>query len=209
MDGILTALAAALTLAPEEVASRLGLQAGAEESAVAEALMANAARATDLEAKLEAAGAPPPVHAEVATLLGVDPGSDLSAVKARVMTLQARAGLHGVRARLGLGAEATEDAILEAIGSLEDTRAEADAEALVANAVEAGKVPPSQQATWLGWAKEDIESTRTAINALPDVTQMVASRDAAPTAIALTDVERDVARQFGLSDELMAKARKG
>jgi len=168
---VLNALADALGKTPEEVASSLGLNAGAENKAVAEGVIALAARVNELEASNgEDEGQQAVVNDSIAALLGVDAGSAETAVKASILRLQADSGMDAVCNAIGLPADAKDDAVLARLNELVVARRKSEAEELVDGAVEAGKVTPATKGFWLNAAGADIEAAREAINALPVLT---------------------------------------
>ena len=202
---LLENLARALDQQPEQVASRLGLDAGEEDEAVALALMANAARATEPEAEPE----PPALSAQLANALGVEPDADATRVRAAIIRLKAPgAGLEAVRAQLGVPHGAGHEDICNAIGALQESRRRGEAETLVDEAVAAGRIPPAHRDFYLREAELDIEAAREVINSLAEW----APAPRGPRAAAaqeddgLTDVERDVCRQLALSAETFLSA---
>jgi len=203
---IVKQLAEALAQEPRQVASALGLaDDGAEDKQVAEAIMACAARPAE------------PVISErlpegVANALGVEPGADEVAVKAKILALQAPgAGMMQVCSALGIDQASELDATLKAVGELQKDHRKNEAEALVDAAIEAGKLPPAQRDFWLASAQGDIEAARAAIDAYPVMTAQAPhgnQADAAGTR-ELTDTEAMVCSQLGVAKEVFLAALVG
>ena len=204
---LLDLLANALGIKPEEAASKLGLDAGAEDKAAAEALVANAVSLADYKAKAGQRAALPDY---VANALGVAPGEEDVKVRAAVIRLRAPgAGLTAVRAKLGLADDAVEADILNAITGLQAAHASGEAEDLVANAVQAGKVPPAHKQFWLDAAKNDLDAARECINSLPVLTAPPAKGTVTPPhGAVLTPAEERMRKEFGYTVEQMAAARR-
>ena len=203
---VLDSLAQALAKEPEQVASGLGLELPAGASAevgsaegrrVAEVIMANAVRVKELEAELVARA--PVVAEEIANALGVPADADPTAVKAAIIRLKVpAAGLEAIRRKLGLGRDAQEAEVLNAIEALQQTRRRSEAEQLVDEGVSAGKIPPAHREFYLNEAINDLDAAREVINAMPVMTQPRRG----PRTIEgpqLTDAEQAVCRQLGLS----------
>jgi len=197
---LLDALAGPLGRQPEEVASELGLRVDAEDRMVAEALLANAARARELERRLARQN-------EMAAALGLPEDADAGAVQHAIHSLKASAlapVLNAVRERLGVPQNADETAVLDAIDALRHERADREAADLVDGAVAQGRIPPSQRAFFLACARDDLEATRECLNALaPLMTGRMPgpSRRAPRAARDLEGAELNVCRQLGLSPE--------
>jgi phage I-like protein len=213
---LLQSIAKALGIQPEEAAARLRLEAGAEDKDVAEALAAAATRVTELEA---AAETPRPLSEAVANALGVATDADEEAVLAAVEGLKEAApdgeGTPGelsvVANALGLPEDASAAKVLLAI---QEALAGADldeAERLVANAVQAGKIAPALREHYVALVRKDPEAGKELLQrmgaltaAQVDVAANEAGRDQGPK---LTDAEAEVARLLGLTEEQMAGAR--
>ncbi|MFW6189898.1 MAG: phage protease [Planctomycetota bacterium] len=193
---LLDRIAEVLDREPGEVASALGLT-GTEDEEVAEAVMANAA---------EPEHAAPPVSPAVANALGVAADADETAVKAAIIGLKAPgAGLEAVRRALGLDEAAPQADVLNAIGELQQQRRHAEAEEVVDAAVEAGKIPPAHREFYLREALNDLDAARAVINSLP----ALMDSPAPPTDTgerALTEAEKGVCRQLGISAEAYLNA---
>ncbi len=218
---LLKLIATALGITPEDLASKLGLAVDAEVKVVAQALIGNAGNATrvtdleaqvaDLEAKL-AAQPEQAVNAAIAGMLGVDAGSEETAVRAAILKLQAGSGEPAYRRALGLADDADSGLILNAIGGLQVSHRKDEAVALVDGAIEAGKIQPAQRQFFLDAANAHIGATREAINSLPVQTAGQThdrAADAGGSDRALDGVERKLCAQLGISaDEyrLAAKA---
>ena len=194
---IVKQLAEALAQEPRQVASALGLaDDGAEDKQVAEAIMAavGAAREPPAEVLPEA----------VANALGVEPGADEVAVKAKILALQAPgAGLMQVCSALGIDQASELEAALTAIGELQKDHRKNEAEALVDEAIEAGKLPPAQRDFWMNSAQADIEAATAAIGPMPVMTHQDAHPNAAGTGNVrvLSDEEKSVCGLMGLTAE--------
>ncbi len=213
---LLDSLAEALGLEPDRVASRIGLpprgddpeQTGRfEDEQVAGALLANADRVQELEAQLEESA--PPVSPAVANALGVPPEADETEVKAALIGLKAPgAALEPVRSALGLPESATRSDILNSIAELQQQRRDEEAEKLVEQAVAAGKIPPAHREFYLREAVNELEATRRVINAMPVLTspQPNPSPEEEGGSGALTEAERSVCGQLGLSPEAYLSA---
>ena len=184
---ILKQVAEALNSTPEDIASRLGLEAEAEDAKVAEAIM-NRAQA---------------LPQGVANALGVEPGADETAVRARILQLKApAAGLANVRSALGLEQSAGEQAVLNAITALREDRRKSEAQALVDEAVKAGKIPPAHRDFFLNSALEDLEATRMCLADMPClVSSQTQGMKAGSFLRGLTEGEELVCRQLGISAE--------
>lgn len=201
---ILAQMAAALGIEADRLRSELALES-AEDKAVAQALVARAARLRDLEGRLAA-------QTEITNALGVPPEADAAAIRHALVSLKASMlapVLGAVRARLGLAEEADEAAVLNAIGALQEERAQREAAGLVDGAVEAGRIPPSQRSFFLACARQQLESTRQCLNALPPMMAartQTSQQHAARQRRELTDAERSVCGQLGVSEEAFLKA---
>ncbi len=197
---LLEQLARALDREPEGFASGLGLSEGAHDRAVAEAVQALVAKVKELQ-QPEA-----PVPNAVAAALGLPPDADETAAKAAIIRLKAPGdGLDAVRSALGLSEQAGADEVLNSIAELQQDRRRSDAEDLVAQAVEAGKVPPAHRDFYLREALSDLEATRQVINSMPVLT----ARQSAPAErnrSSLSEAERSVCAQLGLTAETFAEA---
>lgn len=202
---LIETLAQALGQQPDQVATSLGLDKGADDAAVAAGLVAHATRVRELEARLADL---PVVNESVAALLGIDPKSNETSVKAAIARLQFNADGAAVRTKLGLKPDVGLDALIAAIDGLEAKRNDADAETLVANAIEAGKVPPAQREQVLIFARGNLEAAREFINSLPVVTAGPAhgNKPAAQQPV-LTAEEETVRQMMGLTAEAMIAAR--
>ncbi len=198
--GLLNVIAAALDRQAEQVASGLGLDGAADDGLVAEAVMANAAKLKELEAKLSAQ---PVVNEAIAGMLGIEPGSEQTAVKARIMALTAPcAGLAAVRKKLGLPGDADEQAILNKVQKLQAEQRDGEAQRLVDEAVQAGQIPPAQRDFFLRCARQDLAATQLCLNSLsPFMTAAPRRRPTAQHGRELSEGERRVCRQLGLSAE--------
>jgi phage I-like protein len=207
-------LCKALGLKPEEIASKLGLK-DTEDAAVANAVMALPARVAELEARVASASDGPPavIPDYICNTIGVAAGSDETTVKAALLKLRApSAGLAAVRAKLGLPDAADDGALLSTIGALQAARRKNDAEELVDEAVQAGKIPPAHRDFYLQAALDDIAAARLVVNSLPVLvaqsfsrsgrhTQRLGDRFRRAERRALSDGEAAVCRQLGLSAE--------
>ncbi len=201
---LLTQIANALEVEPEQAASMLGLS-GTEDKEVAQALVANAQRVAELEAELAAV---PALPESVANALGVEPDAELTSVNAAIIRLKAPgAGLDAVRSALGLAEDASEAGILSAIGELHEDRHGGEVDQLIANAIEAGKITPAQKGWWKRIAEGDMDAARQAIEGLPVVTNAQHVGGQRTPAQGITDEERAVARLLGISDEVMLAGR--
>lgn len=203
-------LAKALGIEPGEVAASLGLDAGADDNAVAAAVQALAAKVKDLtdaadaaKAAADAAEAAPEVPAEVANALGLE-APNLKAVRTEVLRLRAGADLAPYANALGLDAGAGGQDVLNAIGELQTSRRKSDAEELVDGAVEAGKIAPASRAFYLNAAQADLESASEVINSLPVLTAPsgLAGRKADVGAEGeLTDEQKAMCKTLGIPEE--------
>ena len=212
---LIDSLAEALGKTPEQVTSELGLEGEVDNAKLAATLMAAAARVTELEAAATAAAdaaeqakqteaSEPELSAEVANALGLDAGSAIRAIKAEILKLQANAGLTSVRMALGLDEKAGQEAVLNAIGGLQASHRQSEAEELVDEGVKTGRLPPAQRAFWLNAAQGDLDATRDAINSLPVVTgaSALAGRKAGASGDGeLTDEQKAMCKRLGVSEE--------
>ena len=194
------ALGAALGKTPDEVASSLGLEAGAEDKAVAEALVANAAHVKELEARV---AEPMVVNDAISGLLGLEKGAEEKAVKAKIMGLQLHAGTSAVRKKLGLDDAADDGAVLNAIGELQTQKHEIDAEALTAKAIAEGKIAPAHREALFQMALNDLDATEALVNSLQSQTDAPAHGNKAGVAgpRALTETESKLCDQLHLKPE--------
>ncbi len=189
---------------PEEVASSLGLEPGAEDKAMAEALMRAAAKAVELEAK------PRPVVSEaIADMFGADPGDALG-IKIAILKMQLEGSLGAVRANLGLAGDAGVRDVLNAVGSLQEThrglleaRKQRLAEELVDDAVRAGKILPEARGIYLDAIVNDFEATHDLIATMPIITAATSRPNSSdPVGLrALTPEEKHVCGVLGISKE--------
>ncbi len=210
---LLDSLAEALGKEPKQVASEFGL-ASVEDECVARALaglVQGAARAHGLEAQPAGQAAPAaPVSVAIANELGVPPDADETEVKAALIRLRApSACLDALRARLGLEPDAPELGILNAVEALQQSQRDAEAGALVDEAVAAGKVPPAHRDFYLREALNDLEATRHVLNAMPVLMQPQRAPQPAPRKAGgrrLDEAEESVCRQLGLSAEAFVAA---
>jgi len=195
---ILKQVAQALNSTPEDVASRLGLDAGADDRRVAEAIMEGAA----------ANGAAAVLPEGVANALGVEPDADEAAVRARILQLKApAAGLASVRRALGLEPTASEQAVLNAIVALRQDHRKREAQALVDEAVKAGKIPPAHREFFLNSALDDLEATKMCLADMPCLLSSQTAGMKADLALrGLTEGEELVCRQLGIGAEAFLKA---
>jgi phage I-like protein len=134
----------------------------------------------------------------------------LVACAARSREVETRlAACEAVARALGLPDAADAQAVLNAVGSLVEDRRSREAAQLVDGAVAAGKVPPAQRGYLLGCALADMEGTRRYLDGLAPL--LVPCSPATGLAKAggrrsLTDAERSVCRQLGLSEEAFLAA---
>lgn len=213
---VLDSLATALEKEPEQVASELGLDPavrrtappGARDKEVAEAMMANAARLKELEAKL--AEPVPPVSAEVANALGVTADAGETKVKAAVIRLKApTASLSAVRRKLSLPDDAPDQEILNAIGALQEAGRRFEADELVDAAIAAGKIPPAHRDFYLREALNDLSAAQDVITTLPVLIEpqpRVSGVAGRAPGRQLDVAEEAVCRQLGLSAEAFLNA---
>jgi len=199
MDWI-NALAESLGKQPEEIASCLGLTLSEDGKAMAEALVANAARVTELEAQV---AGQPIVNDAIAALLGIEKGAEEKAVKAKIMGLQLHAGTSAVRTKLGLADGADDGAVLNAIGELQTQRRASEAEALTDKAITDGKIAPAHRDALLAMATNDLAATEALVNSLPSQTDAPAhgNKPGVGGPRALTDVEAALCAQMNLTPE--------
>jgi len=130
----------------------------------------------------------------------------LVACAARSREVETRlAACEAVARALGLPDAADAQAVLNAVGALVEDRRSREAAQLVDGAVAAGKVPPAQRGYLLGCALADMEGTRRYLDGLAPL--LVLCSPAAALSLSkgrgrgLTDAERSVCRQLGLSEE--------
>ena len=169
---IVEQMAAALGRPAEELLQELGLES-AEDGRVAQALVANAARARELETQL----------ARVGVLVGA----------------------------LGVPEGADAETMLNAVEALKNEGRRTEAEQLVDAAVERGRIPPAQRAYFLNCALGDLEGTRQCLESLSAVLSPHGAGMPVGEAAhrrELTDAERSVCRQLGLSEEAFLAAER-
>lgn len=194
---LLDQLAEALDREPAEFATPLGLSAGAGDREVAEAVLALADPEDETQTTVPNA---------VTAALGLPPEADETAVKAAIIRLKAPGdGLDAVRRALGLDEAAPAEQVLNSIADLRQDRRRGDAEQMVAQAVEAGKIPPAHRDFYLREALNDPEAARQVINSLPVLTapQPRPSDDVRP---GLSEAERSVCAQLGITAEAFEEA---
>mgnify|MGYP006286603461 CR=1 FL=1 len=193
---LLVRLAELLDFTPDEVASRLGLEApNVDDSTVARAVMKTAETEDS-------------VPGGVANALGLDAGADERSVKAAILRLRAPgAGLEGVRRALGLSDKADEKTILNAIQDLQQDHHNREAEELVDRAVEEGRIPPAHREFFLNNALEDYEATRMCLDNMPPVISPSTHSAGDPEpGRELSDSERQVCNQLGLAPDAYLNA---
>jgi len=200
---------------PAEAAQRLGVKENSDAATVANSLAALGAKAAELQAKLQeyekAAKADAERRKHLANALGVDADADETAIKAAIIRLKAPgAGLGQVANALGLSQDAGPDEVLEKVRELQGADREARARRLVANAIEARKVPPANREWWEKQALADYEATAQVLNTMQPIvgeggTAKAPAGDGA--SVALTDEEKAVANSLGV-DEATAAADK-
>jgi phage I-like protein len=209
---VLESVAAALGREPEQVASELGLSAeeAANDAQAAGAVLANAARVRELEESHRELEARAARAGAVANALGLPPEAEEASLRAAILRLKApHAGLGAVRARLDLPPEASEQEILNSIGTLREARSRGEAEDVVEAAVRDGRIPPAHRDFYLREALNDLEAARVVINSLPVLTAprgRSAVPSARPSGRQLSDAERSVCRQLGVSAEQFLNA---
>ena len=129
---------------------------------------------------------------------------------ARLEQLEAQAaGTAAVRGALGLGAGAGDDVVLGAIGALQQTRRDTQAEQLVDGAVRQGRITPAQRDFFLRCAREDLPGTGLCLNSLAPLVSAHLGGGARPGSARrrdLTDAETCLCRQLGLSVEAFLDA---
>jgi phage I-like protein len=153
------------------------------------------------------AGREPPIEVTVANALDLEQNADPTLVANAVSLLKAEAdALGAVRHQLGLADDSPKADVLNAIGSLQQEGTRHEAEALVDSAVRGGRIAPAHRDFYLGQALSDLDAARDVINALPVLTARPA-RAPAPDAAAVSEEERAVCRQLGLTPEQMVDAR--
>lgn len=207
---LLLLIATAIGLAGAEVAQMLGLAEDADDKAVAEAISGLATKVGDLEAELETAKAAaeqaaegPPVSEAVANALGIAADSNETDMRAAILKLQAPGGaMTSVRTRLGLDEGSSDQDVLNEIGGLIERRRKTEAEELVQNAVEGGKIPPAQQEFYLKAAESDLDAARMVINDLPVMTEQAAHPNVPDKGgKQLTSDQKHICELFGITEE--------
>jgi phage I-like protein len=194
---LLDQLAEALDRQPAEFATPLGLSAGARDRELAEAVLALADPEDETQTTVPNA---------VTAALGLPPEADETAVKAAIIRLKAPGdGLDAVRRALGLAESAPAEQVLNSIAELRQDRRRGDAEQMVAQAVEAGKIPPAHRDFYLREALDDPEAARQVINSLPVLTAPP-PRPAEDARAALSEAERSVCAQLGITADAFAEA---
>ena len=205
--GILQLLATVLSKAVEEINSQLGLTS-TEDKDVANAILAFPGKIAELQTAV-ADAQKKPANGVVLNALGCAGGADETAVRAAILRLKAPgAGLMAVRAKLGLNEDASEADILNSIDGLRTTQRKSEAEVLVDEAIEAGKVPPAARDFWLHAAEETFDAAKAAINSLAVLTIQGGDRiHADPAKKALTEAQQKVCKMLNLKDEAFLSAR--
>lgn len=214
--GLLRTLAEAAGRTVAALAGLLGIEEDAGDDAVAGAILALAesggseqgAEGADEGVGGEAAQPEeteaPEVPEEVANALGLETDASPTDAAAAVLGLKA-----GVCNALGLEPGASSAEVLNAIGTLQADHAQGAAERAVANAIEAGKVQPSQRDFWLQVVRDQGDAAVQALNALPVLTAGGIERkaEAGMGSAALSDAELTVCRQLGLEPGEFAAQR--
>lgn len=195
--GLIETLANALEVEVSALKGKLGFAEDVEEKGIATALV------DKFTAEPEKA---PAICAAVAEMLGVAPDTSEDDVKVSILKLRAATDLSAVKAVLGLGDDATIESVVNAIAEVQHTKAKADAEVLVNEGIQAGRVPPAQREFFLKNAIQDLEVTRNAINSMPVLTK---SPGKGPTTgeDPVSDAEAMVAKSLGVTLETMKAGR--
>jgi len=187
---------------PEPVANALGVGPDTEASQFLDALVAKLATPPAVVERLPQA---------LANTLGVPADARPEEVQARLVSLQAAADLQPIANQLGIVATDTAS-ILAAIGSMQTERAAERAEKLVANAMTDGRIPPANKDFWLQFAANNPAQAESVIGALP---RLVAPPSHAANSLppagtaAVTEEQKEVARQLGLTPEELAAEQAG
>lgn len=191
---------------PAEVADALGLEAGADadDDDVLEALSGLPDELNELKGELEEQQ---PVSEPVANALDLDADTDQRGVLTAIGRMQMESDMSPVANALDLGADADVDDMVEAIEALTSQHQENEAQNLVENAVEAGKVSPAKKDFLLRLAQTDMEAAREVINSMPSQVDLQGDdkepkNGSRPT---LTDTEHSVCGQLGVSEEEYAR----
>lgn len=108
---------------------------------------------------------------------------------------------------LDLPQEADTAAVLNAVDALRRERRSDKAKGIVDEAIVAGRITPAQREFFLACARSDPEATRQCLNSLTPMITMASAfpRPGAQAARGLSDAEKDVCRQLGLSAEAFLK----
>jgi len=77
----------------------------------------------------------------------------------------------------------------------------------VNSAVAGGRVPPAHREFYLNQARADLPAAREVINSLPVLTAAEARPSVGAAAAVLTETERSICAQLGISQEAFAQAR--
>jgi len=195
---LLEMLAKALGKTAGQVADTLGLDPAADDGKVAAFAVAAAAKARNA----------PVVNDAIAALLAVPSGADEKTVKAAIGRLQLDSDGTAVRAALGLTSDAKTEIVLNSLVELQQKKVKSEVDDLVANAVDTGKVSPAKKEAFRAFAVNDIEAARELVNGLrPQVSPAGNRLPGVPVVDELSDGEKRVAAQLGLSKESMIAAR--
>ena len=186
---------------PPAVANALGVTADTEASQFLDLVVGRLAAPP---ATIERLPAP------VANSLGVDPGAGADAVQARILQMQAAADLRPIANQLGIE-QADTASIIAQIGRMQTDRAREQAEKLVANGMQAGRIPPANKDFWLEFAAQHPAQAESVIAQLPQVVspgQAAANSTMPACAPALSEEEQEVCRQLDLAPDEFAAARQ-
>lgn len=203
---LLELLANSLGIEPEKAAEILGIEPGVENEAVAEAVKSHVDRAAELETQLDDQ---PVVNSSVAQFLGVDPDSDERTVIGALADLETDDAADVIRNELDLDADAGTGQMLEAIRELKEDRQEGELDELIANARQAGKLPPGDSAREKRIRRlfgHDEELARDYVANMDVIVQPGQERtpEEQPEADGLSESDRTVAGQLEIEPERMA-----
>jgi hypothetical protein len=191
---LLKELAAALGMTPEAAAKDLGVAVDAGD---ADVLKPVASRLKAASASAAAAAR----TALFANALGVAQDADDKAIQAKADALTAPGlSLAVVANSLGVAPDAKPEELAKKIAELRGQAADTSAEKLVANAIEAKKIPPALKGWWEKQAKSDFAGTQAIVNALPAILSP-ASQTSGPGPNAQANPEQEFANSTALQEE--------
>lgn len=185
---------------PADAARRLGVPETADAATVANALAARAG------------AAPPPISSEIANTLGVEPTSDETTIKAAIIALRApQRPVLAIANALGLPPDVAPEILVDKVVTLAKGDQKDKAVKLIANAIEARKIPPAAREWWEKQALADPEATAQVIATMIPILNAQINTAGLPGPAdkpdELTDTEKEAVRISGLTEDEFRKAK--